>query len=182
MESIKKNQTVVLASSFCFASGDAMRAQLLPLDGGLPINVNKDLVVIGRKEDCDVRLEHKSVSKMHCVLVKTDGLLLLRDLGSTNGTRVNGTRVRRAALLPNDQISIAHYKFRVHLGPDVVESARPDEHTQHLNSHEVAELLRQARDGAEKGDESDSSGKPGVEGLHRNQLPDVYPDEAGGAP
>lgn len=153
-----------------------MRAQLVPLDGGSPINVNKDLIVIGRKEDCDVRLEHKSVSKMHCVLVKTDGLLLLRDLGSTNGTRVNGTRVRRAALLPNDQLSIAHYKFRIHLGPDLVESAQPDEHTQHLNSHEVAEMLRQVRERADD-DESDSSGKPASEGLHRNQLPDVYPEE-----
>jgi pSer/pThr/pTyr-binding forkhead associated (FHA) protein len=157
-----------------------MRAQLLPLDGGAPIEITKDLVVVGRKEDCDVRLEHKSVSKMHCVLVKTDGLLLLRDLGSTNGTRVNGTRVRRAALLPNDQLSIAHYKFRVYLGPDAPEGVRPDEHTQHLNSYEVADLLRQARGRSEKDDESDDSGKagPGGELLQRNQLPDVYPDEA----
>src|SRR5579875_4204863 len=130
-----------------------MRAQLLPLDGTPPITINKDLVVIGRKEECDVRLEHKSVSKMHCILVKTDGLLLLRDLGSTNGTRVNGTRVRRAALLPNDQISIAHYKFRVHLGPDVVESARPDEHTQQLDAVELAELMRQRRDREDKDEE-----------------------------
>jgi pSer/pThr/pTyr-binding forkhead associated (FHA) protein len=156
-----------------------MRAQLLPLDGGPPIDINKDMVVVGRKEDCDVRLEHKSVSKMHCVLVKTDGLLLLRDLGSTNGTRVNGTRVRRAALLPNDQLSIAHYKFRVYLGPDEPERGRSDEHTQHLDSREVAELLRQARDRAAKDDDSDSSGKPGADGgLHRNQHPDVYPDDA----
>src|SRR5918912_63878 len=110
-----------------------MRAQLLPLDGGAPIDIVKDLIVVGRKEGCDVRLEHKSVSKMHCVIVKTDGLLLLRDLGSTNGTRVNGTRVRRAALLPNDQVSIAHFKYRVHLGPDEPVAAappiQPHEHT-----------------------------------------------------
>ncbi len=158
-----------------------MRAQLLPLDGGSPIDINKDLIVVGRKEDCDVRLEHKSVSKMHCVLVKTDGLLLLRDLGSTNGTRVNGTRVRRAALLPNDQVSIAHYKFRVYLGPDVVEPLHAEEHTQHLNSREVADLLRQARGRASKDDDSDDSDKPGLGGLHRNQLPDVYPDDANGS-
>jgi pSer/pThr/pTyr-binding forkhead associated (FHA) protein len=157
-----------------------MRAQLLPLDGGPPIEINKDLVVVGRKEECDVRLEHKSVSKMHCVIVKTDGLLLVRDLGSTNGTRVNGTRVRRAALLPNDQLSIAHYKFRIYLGPDApAEEVHPDEHTQHLNSYEVADLLRQARGRPDKDEESDDSGRPGpgLEKMQRNQLPDVYPDE-----
>src|SRR5947207_338467 len=118
--------------------GVFMRAQLLPLDGGPPIEIVKDLTVVGRKEECDVRLDHKSVSKMHCVIVKTDGLLLLRDLGSTNGTRVNGQRVRRAALLPNDQLTRAHFKFRVNLGPDVPSPASPPapvnaaEHTQAL--------------------------------------------------
>jgi pSer/pThr/pTyr-binding forkhead associated (FHA) protein len=104
---------------------------------------------------------------------------LLRDLGSTNGTRVNGTRVRRAALLPNDQLSIAHYKFRVYLGPDVAEEVNAEEHTQHLNSFEVADLLRQTRGRAGKDEESDDSGKPAAEGegLRRNQLPDVYPEE-----
>src|SRR5229473_2534619 len=95
-----------------------MRTLLVPLDGSKAIELTKDLTLVGRKEDCDLRLEHKSVSKLHCVIVKTDGLLLLRDLGSTNGTRVNGQRVRRAALLPNDLLSIASFKFRVALGPD----------------------------------------------------------------
>src|SRR3954449_3696931 len=122
-----------------------MRAQLVPLDGGQAIDITRDLTVVGRKEECDLRLEHKSVSKMHCVIVKTDGLLLLRDLGSTNGTRVNGTRVRRAALLPNDQLSIANYKFRVHLGPDPLPPSEAHEHTQRLESHEVADMLRKAQ-------------------------------------
>src|SRR5437764_5067310 len=110
--------------------GKTMRAQLVPLDGGAPVEVVKDLTLVGRKEDCDLRLNHKSVSKMHCVIVKTDGLLLLRDLGSTNGTRVNGQRIRRAALLPNDQLSIAGFKFRVHFGPDERSVAHPRDHTQ----------------------------------------------------
>jgi pSer/pThr/pTyr-binding forkhead associated (FHA) protein len=155
----------------------AMRAQLLPLDGSAPIPINKDLVLIGRKEECDVRLEHKSVSKMHCVLVKTDGLLLLRDLGSTNGTRVNGTRVRRAALLPNDQLSIAHYKFRVHLGPDIAEEIRANEHTQQLDPAELAELMRQKGDSDDKDNNEEEAGKQAEGALHRNQLPDVYPDD-----
>jgi pSer/pThr/pTyr-binding forkhead associated (FHA) protein len=158
-----------------------MRAQLLPADGSAPIDIVKDLVVVGRREDCDLRLEHKSVSKIHCVLVKTDGLLMLRDLGSTNGTRVNGTRVRRAALLPNDQLSIASYKFRVHLGPDAAPPLAPSLHaseqTQHLDAREVAELLRKAKAHDADDEESSSNDSPGGEPLHRNQLPDVYPDD-----
>src|SRR5229473_7313012 len=95
-----------------------MRAQLVPLDGTPPIEIVKDLTLVGRREECDLRIPHKSVSKLHCVIVRTDGLLLLRDLGSTKGTRVNGQRVRRADLLPNDLLSIASFKFRVALGPD----------------------------------------------------------------
>src|SRR5262245_16371268 len=118
-----------------------MRAQLVPLDGGSPVELLKDLTLVGRKEECDLRLDHKSVSKMHCVIVKTDGLLLLRDLGSTNGTRVNGQRVRRAALLPNDQLSIAGYKYRVQLGGE--EPAIPaHDHTQHLDANEVMHLIK----------------------------------------
>ena len=154
-----------------------MRAQLVPLDGGAPIEIVKDLTLVGRREDCDLRLDHKSVSKMHCVLVKTDGLLLLRDLGSTNGTRVNGTRVRRAALLPDDQLHIANYKFRVRLGPDESPPgavAAGDEHTQQLDAHEVADLLRKARERA-LDDSSDDDGPSPP--LQANQLPDVYPDD-----
>ncbi len=148
-----------------------MRAQLVPLDGSPAIDIAKDLTVVGRKEDCDLRLEHKSVSKMHCIIVKTDGLLLLRDLGSTNGTRVNGQRVRRAALLPNDQLNIANYKFRVFLGPDLPDppKASAAEHTQQLDAGEVADLLRKAPGKAVE--------KP-AEPVHPNPLPDLYPEDA----
>jgi predicted component of type VI protein secretion system len=156
-----------------------MRAQLVPLDGGPSIEVIKDLTLVGRKEDCDLRLDHKSVSKMHCVIVKTDGLLLLRDLGSTNGTRVNGQRIRRAALLPNDQLTIAHFKFRIQLGPDLPAAppppvVRPDEHTQALDPKEVAELMRQVNPQA---DDQDSDELPNPQMMQRNPLPDVYPDD-----
>ncbi|MFN9370540.1 MAG: FHA domain-containing protein [Planctomycetaceae bacterium] len=99
-----------------------MIAQLIPENGGEPIRIDKDLMVVGRQEEgCDITIDHKSVSKIHCVIVKTDGLLFVRDLLSTNGTRVNGQRVTRGALLPGDVLAIANAKFRVHLGPDPAE-------------------------------------------------------------
>ena len=106
-----------------------MKARLIPIEGGTPIDLTKDLTLFGRDEACDVRLDQKGISKIHCVVVKTDGLLLVRDLGSTNGTRVNGQRVRRAALLPNDQMSIANFAFQVKFGVELEEqliAAVPD--------------------------------------------------------
>ena len=150
-----------------------MRAQLLPLDGSPPVDILKDMTLVGRKEECDVRLDHKSVSKMHCVIVKTDGLLLLRDLGSTNGTRVNGQRVRRAALLPNDQIAIASFKYRVAFGPDEKLAVPSAEHTQHLDAKEVAALAAKAGKGQPESD-ADIPMPP----VQVNPLPDVYPDNA----
>lgn len=133
--------------------GDPMRARLLSLDGSPPIDLVKDMTLVGRNEDCDVRLDHKSVSKLHCLIVKTDGLLLIRDLGSTNGTRVNGQRVRRAALLPNDNLSIANAKYQVKFGAELEVEDRP---------------AVPAPADAKK----DEPKAP----IRRNSLPDVYPE------
>jgi pSer/pThr/pTyr-binding forkhead associated (FHA) protein len=94
-----------------------MRAYLIPMDGGNPVEVQKELMLVGRHSDCDLRLDDKTVSKLHCVLVKLVDMLLLRDLGSTNGCRVNGQRVKRAALLHKDVVSIANTRFRVEYAP-----------------------------------------------------------------
>jgi pSer/pThr/pTyr-binding forkhead associated (FHA) protein len=130
-----------------------MRARLVAIDGGPSIDIVKDLTLIGRDEDCDVRFEQKSISKLHCVIAKTDGLLLLRDLGSTNGTRVNGQRVRRAALLPNDMLSVANIKYRVLFGVELEPEPLP-----------------------EPDDEQPPAQNGAAIPLQRNTHPDVYPD------
>jgi len=76
------------------------------------------LTLVGRHESCDVVIGHPSLSKRHCLLVKTDGLLVIRDLATTNGTKVKGQRVRWAALLPEDRVSFGAYKLRIYLGSD----------------------------------------------------------------
>lgn len=143
----------------------SFRAALIPLHGGPPFEVLKDIIIVGRKADCELVLDHKGISKHHCVVVKTDGLLVLRDLGSTNGTRVNGTRVRRAALLPNDKVSFANYHFKIHLGPDSA-PILPLEHT----LAEDGQLPPLALDS------KPSEKIPPIE-IKRNELPDLYPDD-----
>jgi predicted component of type VI protein secretion system len=99
-------------------NGTAMKAELVPANGDPPIPIIRDLTVVGRREFCDVQIDFHGLSKRHCVMVKTDGLLVIRDLGTTNGTKVNGQRIRWAALLPNDRVTMGGYKMRVYLGPD----------------------------------------------------------------
>lgn len=102
-----------------------MKAELVPENGDPPIPILKDVTVIGRREFCDVQIDHDSLSKRHCVVIKTDGLLIIRDLATTNGTKVKGQRIRWAALLPDDRITLGGYKLRVYLGPD--DAAGPSE-------------------------------------------------------
>lgn len=150
-----------------------MRALLVPLEGGETIELVKDMTLVGRRGDCDLRLDHKSVSKIHCVIVKNHGMLLIRDLGSTNSTRVNGQRVRRAALLPNDQLIIANYKFRVQFSAEAA-AVLPDERTQHIDAKDVAHLMKKAP-APEVDDASDFDlAQPP---MLPNSLPDLYPDD-----
>jgi predicted component of type VI protein secretion system len=99
-----------------------MKAELVPENGDPPIRVERDVTVIGRHESCDVVIQAPGLSKRHCVVVKTDGLLVIRDLATTNGTKVKGQRVRWAALLPEDRISLGGYKIRIYLGSDEMPS------------------------------------------------------------
>lgn len=106
-----------------------MRAQLIPVKGGRPILIQRDVTVVGRQKDqCDVILDRSSISKLHCLIVRTDGLLFIRDLGSTNGTKVNGQRVVRGALLPGDELAFASEKFKVEMGPDLPAEEPEDVH------------------------------------------------------
>ena len=96
-----------------------MIAQLLPADGAEPITIEHDVTIVGRNPKlCDLVLDHVSISKIHCVITRTDGLLFFRDLASMNGTRVNGQRAVRGALLPNDELQFGRARFTVFLGPN----------------------------------------------------------------
>jgi pSer/pThr/pTyr-binding forkhead associated (FHA) protein len=76
--------------------------KIVPLRGKL---------TIGRGSDCDVVLDEPEMSKRHAMIENSGDLILLRDLGSANGTFVNGVQVRNAILHPDDQIAFDHNRF-----------------------------------------------------------------------
>ena len=70
-------------------------------------------VTIGRQADCSIILEDPSVSRYHCELYLQPDSLSLRDLGSKNGTAVNGSRVDQTQLSPGDLVSVGVFSLRL---------------------------------------------------------------------
>jgi pSer/pThr/pTyr-binding forkhead associated (FHA) protein len=90
-----------------------MNARAVALDDSPDIALDRALVVVGRDSRCDVRLNSLRVSRRHCCMTQADGAVVVRDLGSTNGIRINGERVEVGWLRPGDELSIAHFRYRL---------------------------------------------------------------------
>jgi hypothetical protein len=90
-----------------------MSARLRALAEGPDIVVGRSAVLVGRHPHCDVRLRSHRVSRWHCCLTEVDGCVLVRDLGSTNGTLINGRFVEAGRLRPGDELSIANLRYRL---------------------------------------------------------------------
>ena len=79
----------------------------------LPDTTTRLELSIGRADDCDLVVEEATVSRHHALLRRTPEGWDLRDVGSTNGTRLNGWRVERAALRPGDELDLGVARFVV---------------------------------------------------------------------
>jgi adenylate cyclase len=99
----------------------ACNGELVPVGGGDPIPLIRTTLTLGRRESCDVCLRFPNVSGLHCELTFKDGHWSIRDLGSTNGIKVNGSRVQKKVLHPKDVITIAKRKFTIEYVPTSVQ-------------------------------------------------------------
>jgi pSer/pThr/pTyr-binding forkhead associated (FHA) protein len=97
-----------------------MALRLVCLDGHADISLDRAAVMVGRHHWCDVRIASPRVSRRHCCLTVSPDGVLVRDLGSTNGTRINGQRVDKGVLRPGDELSIAQCRYRLE-GPQALE-------------------------------------------------------------
>jgi len=70
-------------------------------------------LLLGRDVDCDVRFSNTSVSRRHARLVYRAGHWILHDLGSTNGTLVNGHAIGRCSLQPGDRVELGEQLLQV---------------------------------------------------------------------
>jgi predicted component of type VI protein secretion system len=91
-----------------------MSTRLVPLTESLAptVQLHRPVLLIGRHPDCDVRIELPQISRRHCCIALAYDRFVIRDLGSTNGVRVNGRVVDEAHLQAGDEVAIAQIIYR----------------------------------------------------------------------
>lgn len=104
-------------------TGPTIYGELQPVGGGDPIPLLKPTLVVGRRESCDIVLRFPNVSGTHCELSIADGRWNVKDLNSSNGTKVNGSRVSEGHLNPGDRVSIGRHEYEVCYNPDGIGNA-----------------------------------------------------------
>lgn len=75
----------------------------------------RPVTVIGRREDCDLRIPLGEVSRKHCRFVIDGQTLRLEDHGSSNGTFLNGERIQEAVVQPGDLVQVGPVVFTVQI-------------------------------------------------------------------
>jgi len=80
--------------------------------GGKRHELSRETLVIGRSRECDVTVDDPNVSRRHAEVRQENGAWWIVDLGSTNGVEVNGERVERARLEPEDTIVLGTTELR----------------------------------------------------------------------
>lgn len=98
---------------------------LIPKGGGDPIPLLKKSLLVGRRENCDIVLRFGNVSANHCEMTLESGYWFVKDLGSRNGTRVNGYRVTKRRIDPHDVVHFAKLQYELDYSPSDLGAVGP---------------------------------------------------------
>src|SRR5262249_58844931 len=105
-----------------------MPAQLVALTDGPSILLDKPILLLGRHPECDIQIDSRKVSRRHCCIAQVHDFLVVRDLGSTNGVRINGVRVVEGRIKPGDELTIGSHRYQVQLdGPNLPVNQAPEQ-------------------------------------------------------
>ncbi len=89
-----------------------------PLGGGDPVPLLKTELTVGRRPSCDIILDFENVSGKHCKLRYINQVWHVRDLGSTNGTSINGAPLASEhSIMPDDELAIASHIYTIDYEP-----------------------------------------------------------------
>jgi len=98
--------------------------------------VPEDTTILGRRQDCHLRIPTKDVSRQHCAILLQNETVVAKDLGSANGTYVNDKRIAETELKPGDRLRVGPVTFVVqvdgrpdHVTPDDVAPTQPETET-----------------------------------------------------
>jgi adenylate cyclase len=90
-----------------------VNGELVAMSGGDNIPLLRPLLTVGRRGSCDICLRFPNISGLHCELNFRDGYWHVRDLGSTNGVKVNGLRVNKKLLRSEDEVAIGKRVYTI---------------------------------------------------------------------
>jgi len=92
-----------------------MRCRLISLSGRPDIPLDIPVCLVGRHHTCDVQIDSPRVSRRHCCLTRDRDTVIVRDLGSHNGTFINDVRVDSGVLHRGESLTIASLRYRLEL-------------------------------------------------------------------
>ncbi|WP_165073970.1 FHA domain-containing protein [Paludisphaera rhizosphaerae] len=104
-----------------------MTFRLTPIvkGSGPTVVLQRPIYLVGRHPECDLRLDLPKVSRRHCCIALAYDRLIVRDLGSRNGLRVNGREVVETQLFRGDEVAIGPLIFRVEQDADAPTKTPP---------------------------------------------------------
>jgi len=133
------------------------------------------VTVIGRRQDCDLCIPLMLVSRRHCEINQDQGMLKIRDLGSRNGTYVNGKRIDEANIQAGDYVQIGPVTFGFQIDDEPREITLPDWAKQQQQAAPDKSAFEDSGTFAGLSELDSSKGKNSTEPL--DELFDIDPDE-----
>ncbi len=122
MSDTGRNKTVVTAISKISDRPVAKEACLVVIYGlelGKKYNLNRPQIIIGRSSKADIQIDQEAVSRNHCKIINTGKAILLRDMGSTNGTYINDELIDEYVLRDGDYIKVGRCIFKFLSGSNI---------------------------------------------------------------
>jgi predicted component of type VI protein secretion system len=90
-----------------------MMPLLVALTEGPNLVLDKPILLVGRHQECDVQIPSRKISRKHCCIAQVSDYVVVKDLNSTNGVRLNGERLPELVLRHGDELTIGNFRYRL---------------------------------------------------------------------